>query len=77
MKNLPVAEDSLLLRTRVWREFLPGTRKAQGPQHYTYIYQRMNNFNDWLADRRVTNVHKIIKRPRINDRPIFFESRPK
>ena len=77
MRRLPIEDDSLVLRARVWREYLPGTKTPKGKQHYTFIYQPIKNFLVWLEQSRITDVKKMIRFPRINDRPVHFKRLPR
>jgi hypothetical protein len=70
--EMPANAQSLVLRTRPWREFLEGTRKPEGPLRYTYTYQPMPILQDWMKNKRIQKIYDMIPRERILGKAVPF-----
>ncbi len=76
INSLPVDTASLILRTRVWREFLPSTQEPKGPQRYTYIHQPLVLFQAWLKRSKTRDVKGMIGLPRETKKSLLFDRKP-
>ena len=72
----PSNEKALVLRSRPWREFLPGTRDPKGPIRYTFTYQPLRTFQQWMQHPKVTRLYDMISRDRIVGKAVSFTKAP-
>ena len=76
MMGFPVDERSVVLRTRSWKEYAPGTREPTGKSRYTYQIQTFNNLAAWLREATTKDLYDMIPRDRTQGTSVHFTDWP-